>query len=245
MRPIRKNASPITGDFNQYEDAKPELVSRLGSYCSYCERRISTLLAVEHIEPKDGQFGQPHLEKAWSNFLLACTNCNSCKGSKQVVFSQLLMPDRDNTFRAFYYTDDGKVEARSTLTPVQQTLAENTLKLVGLDKSVQKYKDSNDELVPLDRGAQRMEALLKAQSAAAMIRQQPQNDQLKDMATGWAASEGFFSIWMQVFDAFPDMKIRLIRAFKGTEESGCFDMVTGSSISPAPNLDGLANGGKV
>jgi uncharacterized protein (TIGR02646 family) len=244
MRPITKSTSPITGLFNQYEDAKPYLVSRLGLYCSYCERKIPTLLAVEHIEPKDGQFGQPHLEKKWSNFLLACTNCNSCKGSKQVDFSQLLMPDRDNTYHAFYYTDDGKVESNSTLTQAQKTLAENTLKLIGLDKAVQIYKDSNDELVALDRGAQRMEAIATAQVALTLLNSSP-NNQMRQAIEIMAVEAGFFSIWMKVFDAFPDMKVRFIRAFKGTEDSGCFDMTTGSPISPAPNLDGLANGGKV
>lgn len=244
MRPIRKNASPIAGDFNHYEDAKPDLVSRLGLYCSYCERKISTLLAVEHIEPKDGQFGQSHLEKKWSNFLLACTNCNSCKGSKQVDFSQLLFPDRDNTCHAFYYTDDGKVESRSTLTPAQKIFAENTLKLVGLDKSVQTYKDSNDELVALDRGAQRMEAIAIAQEALRLLNSCQSIEMMRAIEM-MAVEAGFFSIWMQVFDAFPNVKIRLIRVFKGTEESGCFDMATGSPITPAPNPDGLANGGKV
>lgn len=244
MRPIRKNASPIAGDFNKYEDAKPDLVSRLGLYCSYCERKISTLLAVEHIEPKDGQFGKPHLEKKWSNFLLACTNCNSCKSSKQVDFSQLLMPDRDNTYHAFYYTDDGKVECNPTLTLAQKTFAENTLKLVGLDKSIQTYTDSNDELVALDRGAQRMETIATAQHALRLLNSSP-NNAMEQAIEMMAVQAGFFSIWMQVFDAFPDMKIRLIREFKGTEESGCFDMATGNPITPAPNLDRLLNGGKV
>lgn len=62
MRPVRRGSSPIANDFNRYEDAKTDLISRiskghlkerhLGSYCSYCERRIETNLAVEHIEPK-------------------------------------------------------------------------------------------------------------------------------------------------------------------------------------------------
>jgi uncharacterized protein (TIGR02646 family) len=244
MRPIRKSDSPVFGDFNKYEDAKPDLVARLGLYCSYCERKISTLLAVEHIEPKDGDFGQPHLEKSWSNFLLACTNCNSCKGSKQVDFSQLLLPDRDNTYHAFYYADDGKVESCSTLTLAQKVFAGNTLKLVGLDKSVQVYKDSNDELVALDRGAQRMQAIATAQEALSLLNRTPKDAMMRAIEI-MAVETGFFSIWMQVFDAFPDMKIRLIRAFKGTEESGCFDMATGNPITPAPNPDGLSNGGKV
>lgn len=70
MRTIRRGNSPIQGNFAKYEDAKNDLVSRLGIYCSYCERKINTLLAVEHIEPKDGAFGKPQLQCVWTNFYL-------------------------------------------------------------------------------------------------------------------------------------------------------------------------------
>ncbi|MGK0269578.1 MAG: hypothetical protein ACI88H_000210 [Cocleimonas sp.] len=253
MRPVRKGSSPIDGDgdgdgdgdFNQYEDAKPELVSRLGLYCSYCERKIPTLLAVEHIEPKAGDFGQSHLEKRWSNFLLACTNCNSCKGSKEVNFKRLLFPDRDNSYYSYLYRQDGTIALNPALSVRQQVMARNTLRLVGLDKPLQIYKDSNDEQVALDRSAQRMQAWANAQSAEEAIQQQPHNRLLKDMAVKLAVAEGFFSIWMSIFSTNNNMKKLLIKAFKGTEDSGCFDMATGNSITPAPNPDNLAHGGKV
>ena len=244
MRPVRKGVSPVEGDFNQYEDAKPDLVSRLGLYCSYCERKISTLLAVEHIEPKDGDFGQPHLAKRWSNFLLACTNCNACKGSKQVDFQRQLFPDRDNTFHAFSYEDDGTISLSSALSPEQKVIAQNTLRLVGLDKTVQVFKDSNDKQIALDRGAQRMQAIATAQEALNLLVHNL-NDGMMRAIEIMAIEVGFFSIWMKVFDAHPDMKVRFIKAFKGTENSGCFDMRTGTPIIPASNPDNLSSGGKV
>ncbi|MFA0162038.1 HNH endonuclease [Vibrio splendidus] len=245
MRPVKKKLSPIIGDFNKYEDAKPELVSRLGLYCSYCERKISTLLAVEHIEPKDGDYGQPQLEKRWSNFLLACTNCNSCKGSKKVDFRRLFFPDRDNTFFAYEYGLDGSVTYSTVLAPRQKVMARNTLRLVGLDKPVQVFKDENDEQVALDRVAQRMEAFGVAQVALSLLQSEPNSIALKSSIVMNAVDNGFFSIWMKVFDAYPDMKIRFIKAFNGTEDSACFDMTTGNSVTPAPNPDVLAHGGKV
>lgn len=244
MRPVRKGSSPVVGDFKKYEDAKPELVSRLGLYCNYCERKIMTSLAVEHIEPKGGDFGQPQLEKRWSNFLLACVNCNSCKGSDEVDFKQLFFPDRDNTYHAFTYTKDGKVESSAHLTPAQKTLADNTLKLVGLDKARQDSRDANKQQVALDRVSQRMQVIATAEVALTLL-QASHNDMMRDAIEIMALEAGFFSIWMTVFDAYPEMKIRLIRAFKGTEQSGCFDMVTGDSVTPAPNPDGLSDGGKV
>nr|WP_075518699.1 HNH endonuclease [Moritella viscosa]SHN95940.1 Putative uncharacterized protein [Moritella viscosa] len=245
MRPVKKGTSPIVGDFNKYEDAKVELVSRLDLYCSYCERKIPTLLAVEHIEPKDGDFGRPQLATRWSNFLLACANCNSCKGSKEVNFQQLLFPDRDNTFHAFIYEDDGTISLPPTLSPNQKVIAQNTLRLVGLDKPQQVYKDSNDEEVALDRCKQRMDIIGIAQVALTLLQNEPDSAGLKQMIITNATTSGFFSIWMKVFDAYPDMKVRFIKAFKGTEDSGCFDMITGNAITPAPNLDKLAHGGKV
>ncbi|WP_300179341.1 HNH endonuclease [uncultured Aliivibrio sp.] len=245
MRPIRKRASPVVGDFNQYEAAKPELVSRLGLYCSYCERKIVTLLAVEHIEPKDGAYGQPHLEKKWSNFLLACTNCNSCKGSKKVDFKRLLFPDRDNTFYAYNYDFDGTVHYSPQLLPRQKVMARNTLRLVGLEKPVQVFTDSNNQQVALDRSAQRMEAFGVAQVALSLLESEPNSESTKAAIVMMAKQAGFFSIWMKVFNAYPDMKVRFIQTFEGTEESGCFDMTTGNSIVPAPNSDRLTHGGKV
>jgi len=52
MRPIRRGASPRPGDFSNYRESLPDLVSRLGRYCSYCELLIPVQLAVEHIQPK-------------------------------------------------------------------------------------------------------------------------------------------------------------------------------------------------
>jgi uncharacterized protein (TIGR02646 family) len=116
MRPIRRGASPRLGDFSNYRNALPDLVSRLGCYCSYCERLISVQLAVEHIQPK-GLPAYQALIGRWDNFLLACVNCNSTKKNKDVVLSDVLLPDRDNTFSAYLYDAGGGVQV-SSLRPV-------------------------------------------------------------------------------------------------------------------------------
>lgn len=101
MRPVKKGATPVAA-FNRYEDAFDYLLDRvgigewsgikIGQYCSYCERCIQTNLAVEHIEPKSGDFAKPELQKEWSNFLLACVNCNSTKGAKEVDLGSIFLP---------------------------------------------------------------------------------------------------------------------------------------------------------
>jgi len=60
-----------------------------------------------------------------------------------------------------------------------------------------------------------------------------------------AESEGFFSIWMTVFRDDTDMCNRLIDTFPGVRGSGCFDPVAATTVSPAPNPDGLSGGAKI
>ena len=79
MRPINRGDAPQA--FNDYKAAKPFLTDRLGTYCSFCERRIPTNLAVEHILPKDEDLPFADLRNEWTNFLLSCVNCNSSKGT--------------------------------------------------------------------------------------------------------------------------------------------------------------------
>lgn len=244
MRPILRNASPLANDFDNYKDAQKYLVARLGPFCSYCERRIATNLAVEHIQPKDGVHGHPPLIGRWTNFLVACVNCNSTKGAKEVILTDLLLPDRDNTFSAYHYTADGKISPAIGLSPAIKALAEKTLKLTGLDKPVQVFLDENDEAVALDRVSQRMEVWGIAECSKVDIDADPTNVGLRNATIRAALGHGFFSIWMTVFAGDIDMRNRLIDAFLGTRRSGCFNQLTTLPIHPAPNLDRLANGGK-
>jgi uncharacterized protein (TIGR02646 family) len=141
MRPVLRGNSPRADDFDEYRDAFPTLAARLGPFCSYCERRIATMLAVEHIQPKDLP-AYAHLKFRWENFLLGCVNCNSTKKDKDVVLSQVLLPDRDNTAAAYQYTMDGRIEVRAGLTVDQEAMARRTLALTGLDKRISAVRDS-------------------------------------------------------------------------------------------------------
>lgn len=255
MRPVKRGGSPIIGDYADYDDAKTELISRIGSgwlgdenvasYCSYCERRISTNLAVEHIEPKDGPHGQPHLKGRWTNFLLACVNCNSTKGRKRVVLTDLLFPDRDNTFVAFEYRKDGTIHPTSKPQQPAYQLAMSTLQLTGLDQTVRTTHDANGKLIAEDRASQRMQTWGQALLARSDYETNPNCENIKRLIISNAVYSGFFSIWMAAFDGIPDMRNRLIDAFGGTRGSSCFDPVTTMPIQPGPNPDGLPAGSKV
>lgn len=244
MRPVQRGISPQATDFSDYADAKRFLVPRIGRYCSYCERRVATNLAVEHIQPKVLP-AYSALEGRWDNFLLGCVNCNSTKKDKDVVLSDVALPDRDNTFSAFDYFADGRIEPSAMLQAGSRPLAERQLSAVGLDKPISIAIDENGKQVALDRVAQRIEVWGIALEAKCDVDANPGNDAVRRGAVRTAQAEGFFSIWMTIFSLDVDMRNRLIDAFPGTRGSGCFNLATTLPVCPAPNPDNLANGGKL
>lgn len=240
MRPIVRGKSPRDTDFGDYRDAFPDLVSRLGPFCSYCERRISTQLAVEHIQPKDPD-RYPKLRGNWDNFLLACVNCNSTKKDQDVVLSKVLLPDRDNTAIAYDYAPDGIITVNSALNARQQEMAAATLTLTGLDKPISEFMDDNGITVAIDRVAQRQEAWGEAERAKTSLRKNS-SPEMSELIIRLAVRTGYFSIWMTVFRRNPALRQKLITAFAGTA-TDCFDAKT-QPISPRPD-NGLKHAGKV
>lgn len=244
MRPVQRGSSPQATDFIDYTDAKPDLVSRLGPYCSYCERKVVTNLAVEHIQPK-GLPAYAALEGRWDNFLLGCVNCNSTKKHKNLVLADILLPDRDNTFSAIDYFADGRIEASALVPLVKRNMVLQLLSLVGLDKPISAFLDENGKQVALDRVAQRMLVWGIAQEAKNEVDGNVGNESVRRLVVKLAQAEGFFSIWMTVFSGDNDMCKRLVNAFPGTQGSGCFDSATANLVCPAPNPDQLPHGAKM
>jgi uncharacterized protein (TIGR02646 family) len=241
VRPILRGASPKATDYNNYRSAIGELAGRIGMFCSYCERRIATQLAVEHIQPK-GLRAYAHLQGRWDNFLLGCVNCNSTKKDQDVILADVFLPDRDNTAAAYEYTMDGKIMIPNRLTGVQRTMAERTLALTGLDKRANQVVDSNGKLVAIDRVSQRMEIWLIAQVSKNDLQSYP-SDGFRRQIARTAVGHGFFSIWMTVFAGDKSVRRLLIEEFRGTA-SDCFDPDTTALVSPRP-ATGLANGSKI
>lgn len=251
MRPVRRGPSPSLTDFKPYSGAKSDLISKIsfgsyknqqiGHYCSYCERRIPTNLAIEHIQPKKGDFGKPELEGRWENFLLSCVNCNSSKGSTSVYFDYYLFPDRDNTFYAFEYFPNGQVQSSRNNSFINDILANNTLKLFGLDKDAINSSDTNLAIIAQDRVNQRREAWATAQDSLLDYENNQAVEVVKHMIVKLSLSVGFFSIWMAVFKDHEEMKNLFINSISGTRESGCFDS-HGVARGSHPNQDRLQTG---
>jgi len=240
MRPVHRGDSPFEADFEDYRKAFPYLVSRIGDYCSFCERRVEANLAVEHIQPKDDEL-YPDLIGRWDNYLLGCVNCNSTKGHKDVQLHQVYLSDRDNTFYAFSYTPDGGIVASDHLTNAQKQIANRTLKLTGLDKRPGATLDENEEQVAVERVGQRMDAWLLADESKADLAESP-TAAMRRQVTRTAVENGFFSVWMSVFADDPVMRRMFIKGFKGTAKE-CFGEDT-APLSPRPD-NGLGSAGKI
>lgn len=223
MRPVDRGPAPR--EYAQYEDAKADLVSRIGLFCCYCERPIKTLLAVEHVLPK---VLRSDLEREWDNFLLACTNCNSTKGDRPVNRAELILPDQDNSLRAFEYAFTGTVKPTTKLGQTVATKAACILWMTGLDKFPDEF-EGIEYVAALERWQQRSDAWKLAEIQKREIAD-ADSEALRRSTARIALEAGFFSVWMTVFADDSDMRSRFIDIFPGTTR-GCFDAVTTQAIS--------------
>jgi len=234
MRPVVRGDCPQdqAGQelrFAAYSHARRELIARLGEYCSYCEMHLDASLAVEHVKPKQPPGSDTVLDERaldWHNFLLACTNCNSVKGNQDLDLDTCLWPDRDNTFRALAYAEGGMVSSRSGS---QQALADRLIALVGLDRMPDTAAASDR------RWLNRREAWDMAIRAQGRLERSDSED-MRQQIVETAQANGFWSVWMTVFNSDADMLARLIATFPGTC-SDCFD--AGKDFSAVHRPGGL------
>ncbi|MBI9112746.1 HNH endonuclease [Maridesulfovibrio ferrireducens] len=218
MRPVVRGSIPTEGEgeditFTKYSQARGPLIERLGPYCSYCEIRLDSALAVEHIQPKKREY-HPELELVWDNFLLACSNCNSTKGDTNVVLEDYHWPDQDNTYRLLQYSEGGLVHPADDLTPEETQKAWNIIKLTGLDKRPTDIREVKDR-----RRDARREAWDTAQDSKADL-EECDCEQMRRQVV--RSMNSFWSVWMTVFKDDPDMCRRFIEALPGTCKE-CFD----------------------
>jgi uncharacterized protein (TIGR02646 family) len=217
MRPVHRGPAPALA-FANYREAAEPLMTALGDYCSYCERQIPTHMAVEHIQPKSLV---PALLTSWTNFLLACVNCNSNKGHAPVTLTDYLWPDMDNTLRAFEYKPGGLVEPAHGIGAAVLGKAQATICLLGLGK----YPGNPDPAKqPTDadlRWQHRRQLWDFAEKAKARLLA---NDsiELREQIADSAVLRGSFGIWFAVLSFDQDMRHRLIAGFCGTAID-CFD----------------------
>ncbi|MBK9365152.1 MAG: HNH endonuclease [Deltaproteobacteria bacterium] len=202
----------------EYRHARPTLLERMGGYCSFCEVQAPTL-DVEHIRCKDHN---PALALEWSNFLLACKNCNSTKGttvSTDEDVAARLWPDRDRTQDAFVYGEGGVVSVAPLVDPAERRKAELTAEMVGLLRRPGAGLTSGQTRTASDRRLHlRRQAWDEATISRNNLRKAPV-EEMRDQILILATARGFFSVWLTVFRDDADMVDRLIRAFSGTDRA--------------------------
>jgi uncharacterized protein (TIGR02646 family) len=238
MRPVNRGLWPTDDEgnkkqFSEHREAQPDLIDRLGEYCSYCERPIDP--DIEHKLPKQKEF-YPELECDWNNFLLACKNCNSTKGAymrnpencrpgQKPLLSDYYWPDSDNTAYIFEYQKGGLVTVNPNLSNPEKEKAEKTLELTGLYRypgnpdNPRSWKNKPKE--KFKRWTKRINAWKEAEDALNDLKK-TDTTQIRELIIKSAKAIGFFSVWMTVFRDDPDMLKRFIKAFPGTAKE-CFD----------------------
>ena len=221
MRPVRRGPVPEEGGkpkaYAAYNDARDDLIARLGDYCSYCELPCKEGPAVEHVQPKGGKHGHPELECVWTNFLLGCRYCNGVNGHSPVAVSEFFWPDQDNTFRAFKYDVDCAAQARGRLVIARTRGAARTLALTGLDREPGHHRLTGKDL----RWMKRREAWGMAILSLRNLQRAP-SEEMRQQIVLSALGVGFWSVWMTVFSGDVNMRRWLVAAFVGTE-AACFD----------------------
>ncbi|MCC6723827.1 MAG: hypothetical protein IT258_04915 [Saprospiraceae bacterium] len=225
MRPIEKlkpgdklpSGKVISKTYNPHGKAKDVLIDNIGKYCSFCEVPVppKSSLEVEHIKFKDGY---PNLKFYWGNFLLGCKNCNPIKGTKKFNLDKIHLPHCNNTFLSFEIRDDGFIQVNPALDDDEKSKAEKLSWLIGIERRPG-YPDYSRKD---DRWSNRREAwklakryLSKYDAGIISI----------EYITDLAKANGFFTVWMTVFSAHPEVRQALIDAFPGTAKS-CFELLT-------------------
>lgn len=220
MRPVKKSKSE--GPFAKHGDAKPLLIHQLGPYCSYCEVFLyPQQLDVEHIYP-----AKSHKSRRlnWDNFLLACKSCNSFKnnhlgsGPQRDLYNKYLWPHLHNTFHAFQYEQDGRVELRKGLRQKTKAAALATRSMVGLIENPSVATGYESLGIAYDGIGKRREMWSIATDTLKSYIKSPSASEATRIAK-LAAKLGFFSIWMTVFRRRREMLRKLVDTFKADTSS--------------------------
>ena len=225
MRPVDRGPAPQK--FTKYGEAISDLETRLGTYCSYCESRLPSGLAVEHMAPKSLC---QKLELEWTNFLLGCGICNSVKGKTNVLDNDVLWPDRNNTALAITYSDGGFVGIADDLSDELRKRTHNLIELVGLDRHAAAGWPTPS---PRDKRWSEREKIWKiAEMCLLKYENLGKNKDALFFVIEAAKGYGFFSVWLSVFKEYSAVLIELVSAFPGTAQC-CFNQ-NGDPV-PRPN----------
>jgi uncharacterized protein (TIGR02646 family) len=216
MRPVNRGNIPKQEDgvsdkvYTSYKQAKDDLRDRLGSFCSYCEMNIDNQPDIEHVSPKSKN---PELENEWNNFLLACKSCNIIKNNNNDNRKNYVFPDTHNTSFLYEYSIDG-VRVKDDLHEDIKALATATFDLVQLNRKLDTSGRLDDRIVARNNSWE------KAQEALKDFLELPTHDAMIRQTA--RSCNGFFSMWIQIFQDYPEVKKAILENVNGTNME-CYD----------------------
>ncbi len=219
MRPVNRGLIPKNKDgtdkvYTSYKQAKDDLKKALGTYCSYCEMGIENQVDIEHVIPKSHA---PSLENDWNNFLLACKSCNIIKDNRNHNRNGYVFPDIENTSFLFEYSEKD-VKVKDDLPESIKVLATATFNLVKLNRKL------DTSYMTDDRAFARLNSWNKAQMALEdyCYLLSSHHDKISLARVIANNCTGFFSMWIQIFKDYPEVKKAILENVSGTAMQ-CYD----------------------
>lgn len=209
MRPLNKGTAPQDNGtdvhVSEYGEWRMSLIERIGYYCAYCNMPLSHSLNVEHVvakAPREGHDAGDYL--AWENMLLACGPCNNAKGNIPTDGDRFYLPEINNTLIPFDVQEHPENSNAAIIVPhdglneSQNSKAQNTIELVGLDKI-----DLRNKVVDI-RWKKRKATLLLANLSYELyskvkVALPEEIDKAACHVARSAAETGFFLIWFKIF----------------------------------------------
>lgn len=204
MRPIVKSKkSDSKGNSIEYKPwgkSKIDLIKEIGSFCSFCEKKVNrSSLHIEHlygrnVKDSDGNLIYAHLKYQWDNFLLACCNCNSVKGNKDISISNPFLPHLNNLVHFIEIGSGGIMKIKNAVAGEKLKRTLSFIELVGLDREPSHPRFSSGD----DRWESRLEAWDLAERQFIKYIANPKQTDLEIIIT-LAREKGFFSVWYYKF----------------------------------------------
>ena len=121
-----------------------ELDIMQGSFCAYCQRKLTAAKHIEHFYPRN-QFGSQfkYLTFDWGNIFGSCDNHDICGKHKDEVIGDgnynpqlLLKPDRDNPEDLIHYYEVGTIAPRASISLDDKQRVNETIRVFNLNNTL-------------------------------------------------------------------------------------------------------------
>lgn len=164
---------------------------------------------IEHVVPKTKN---RNLVLEWANLLLGCKTCNTIKNNNNDSREAYPFPDEYNTAYLYEYKN-GKVQINEELSENEYEMAKKLFELIKLNREYNSSKRADD------RDIARMHEYNKAKMSLEDYMEAPIPQMVNVISR---SPEGFFSVWLEIFEDYPEVKKAILEAVPGTALE-CYD----------------------